>query len=109
MPVPMRLNERSTWNRPMNTGICSSIGRQPSRGLKPCSFWSFCISSVILTRSLAYFFRIAWSCGLISCIFFVVRICFTKGLYRIARRVNTRNTTDSAQAMPSPPGLSGVT
>ena len=28
---------RSTWNRPMNTGICTSIGRQPPSGLTPCS------------------------------------------------------------------------
>ncbi|SHW58792.1 Uncharacterised protein [Mycobacteroides abscessus subsp. abscessus] len=28
----------------------------------------------------------------------MVRICRTKGLYRIARNVNTRNITDSAQA-----------
>ena len=80
IPVAVRLNDRSTWNKPMKTGICSSIGRQPRSGLNPCSFCSFCISSVILTRSLAYFLRIAWSSGLISCIFFVVRICFTKGL-----------------------------
>ncbi len=45
----------------MKTGIWASIGRQPRSGLNPCSFCSFCISSVIFTRSLAYFFRIACS------------------------------------------------
>src|SRR5215467_1961652 len=26
---------RSTWNRPMKTGICTTIGRQPISGLAP--------------------------------------------------------------------------
>ena len=36
--------------------------------------------------------------GCSSCIWRVVRICRTNGLYSNARRVNTRNITDSAQA-----------
>ena len=63
--------------------------------MNPCSFCSFCISSAIRWRSLPYFFCSALICGCNSCIWRVVRIWRTNGLYKIARRVNTRNITDS--------------
>ena len=63
--------------------------------MNPCSFCSFCISSAIRCRSLPYFFCSALICGCSSCIWRVVRIWRTKGLYKIARRVKTRNITDS--------------
>ena len=66
--------------------------------VEPVLLWSFCISSAIRWRSLPYFFCSALICGCNSCICRVVRICLTNGLYRMARSVNTRNITDSAQA-----------
>lgn len=49
-------------------------------GLKPWSFWSFCISSAIFWRSFLYFFcsSLIWGCS--SCICLVVRTCLTNGL-----------------------------
>ena len=66
--------------------------------MNPCSVCSFCISSAIRWRSLPYFFcsALIWGCS--SCIWRVVRICRTNGLYRIARSVKTRNITDSPHA-----------
>ncbi len=84
----------------MNTGICSSIGRQPPIGLNPCSRWSFCISCAWRCLSLAYFFWIFFISGANCCIARIERTCFTNGLNMIARRVKTRNMMPSAQAIP---------
>ena len=84
----------------MNTGICSSIGRQPPSGLKPCSRWSFCISCAWRCRSFAYFFWSFLISGANSCIFRIERTCFTNGLNMIARSVKTRNMMPSTQEMP---------
>ena len=93
-------NERRTWNKPMNTGSWTSTGRQPAMGLTPCSFCSRCISAACFCLSFAYFFRTFCSSGWNSCIFRIERTCVTNGLYRTARSVQMRKTTDSAQLMP---------
>ena len=84
----------------MNTGICTSTGRQPPSGLTPCSVCSFCISIAIFWRSSPYFFLSFWISGANSCILRIERTWLMNGLNRNARRVNTRNTTASAQAKP---------
>ncbi len=98
------VNWRSTWKSPMNTGICTSIGRQPPSGLTPCSDWIFCISIASFWRSLPYFSRNFCICGANSCILRIDRTELMAGFSRMIRRVKTRNTTESAHAIP----LSGL-
>ena len=84
----------------MKTGSCTSRGRQPPRGLTPCSFWSFCISSASFCRSFLYFSCSFLICGWNSCIFRIERTWLMKGLISSARRVKTRKMTESAQPRP---------
>lgn len=86
----------------MNTGICTSTGRQPPSGLKPCWVCSFCISAAIFWRSLPYLSFSFWISGPNSCILRIERTWLTNGLNSSIRRVNTRNTTASAQPTPLP-------
>ena len=84
----------------MNTGTCTSTGRHPASGLKPCSLWSFCISMASFCRSSPCFSCSSRTSGAIFCIFFIDRTWVTNGLKSSARRVKTRKITDSAQANP---------
>ena len=93
------VNARSTWFRPMNTGICRSIGRQLPSGLTPCSRWSFCISCAWRCRSFAYFFWTFFISGAKSCIFFIDRTWFTNGLNMMPRTVNVRKMMPRIQEM----------
>ena len=104
--LPIRLNERSTWNRPRNTGVWMNIGRQPRRGLKPSSFCSLRVSVASFSRSFLYRACSAFILGCISCIFREKRICLAAGQNRITRSVTTRKTTASAQTMPLDSGWS---
>ena len=52
----------------MNTGTCTSTGRQPPSGLTPCWLCSFCVSAASFCRSLPYFALSFCTSGANSCI-----------------------------------------
>ena len=64
----------------MNTGTCTSTGRQPASGLTPWSFCRRCISSACFCRSFAYFLRSLAISGWNSCILRMERTWLTNGL-----------------------------
>ena len=66
-----------TWYSEMNSGICSSSGRQPSSGL-PCSFCSFMTSWFMRCLSFLYFSRISLIRGCSICIVRCARTDRTK-------------------------------
>ncbi len=58
----------------MKTGICSSIGRQPPRGLTLFSFMNAINFCCILAGSALYLSWIAFICGWSACIRFIDRV-----------------------------------
>ncbi len=77
----------------MNSGICNTIGRQPSSGL-PCSFCKAMISAFIRCLSCPCFSRISLILGCISCI---VRCDFTCRTNRGKIRIRTQTTSRTTE------------
>ena len=83
-----------------------SMGRQPSRGLKPSCFCSLRVSTASFSRSFLYRFCSSFILGCSSCILREKRICLAAGQNSNARSVTTRKITDSAQMTPLESGAS---